>query len=44
VAYLKGRGRPQDEGDALRYFRKGCELKHQRSCEYYGQLKKGKLE
>lgn len=44
IAYLRGEGKPQDDSDALKYFRKGCELRNQESCEDYAQLKKGKLQ
>jgi len=41
---MRGIGRPEDEGEALRYFKKGCELRDQQSCEDYADLKKGKLK
>lgn len=40
--YEDGRGALQSKKEALKYFGKACDLKHQGGCADYAQLKSGK--
>lgn len=39
IMYEKGRGVKQNDGEAINYYGKACDLKEQRGCDNYVALK-----
>ncbi len=43
-AHIRGEGARADEGEALKFYGKACDLQNSNGCNYYRLLKKGKLQ